>query len=896
MKIKSRNKIGFHTGPGGNPSGIGDWMRALDGARVPFFLKSVDSYGPIFEAAQLAKQSGVDHVLIYRLSSGGQGHVYDFDVPPYKDPKYVNDPEGGAALHWRRTLERLPPEFDKQRVWIEPINEVDKNLCDWLGRFAVHTANLAQRDGYKVSLFAWSSGEPEPAGWEEPGMLAYLRLCAERPHQAAVALHEYSYVVDDIDHQRPYKIGRFKFLFDVCDKHGIARPTVHITEWGWTLDNVPPPEQAIRDMKNVGALYARYPEIKGAAIWYLGPGFGGIANKAQRLIKPAADFTLTHQFEAELDKPVPPQPVTPPPEPEPPTGIIGPPPVPAEPPPTPRPPRRLGLSFLEDVTIPDDTRLQSGEQFTKKWRVKNSGNVSWTRDLRLAHVGGEAMTRLTKRIMPETASGAEATITVHFQAPLQPGVYFSDWRLMDEDGAFHGDILFTRIIVEKPVDTGVSGSAYVADVTIPDDMEMSPGLRFVKKWRVKNTGTRPWGPHFTLDFVGGVPMTSSTRIPLPTVAPGQEAEIAIPLSAPEQPGVHYGDWRIRDDRGFLFGDVIYLRIKVSETAAAPEIETPLIETELADTPEVTRLQAGVNINPDAPHSNPVETGDANGLEWVRFVFKVDARVNAAERGDLQAAFAQYDPLIAACDRMGVKALLVINQETVWGSAPWAGGGDWNRYATELARVAGQIAARYRSYKDRVAFEIWNEGDLRDNVSSVFVPPDKFALILRQTAAAIKRAAPRAQRVFGGLAAGPLQAVAYLNQVRQALGGELPVEAIGIHPYGRWGTIAPFDWGDKFGTLSQAVAEYAPGTGGLPLWITEIGVAADVEIGPAHYPAIAGYMRDIYRTVATRHVVELPVVIWFAWSDWMRNAGIVDRNGRRKAAVYAAFEDIRDSIL
>lgn len=908
MKIKVRNKIGFHTGPGGNASGLGEWMRKLDAARIPFMIKSVDSYGPVFEASQLAKQSSVEHVLMYRVSTVGQGHEYDYDVPPYKDPKYVNDPEGGAELHWRRTLKKLPPEFDKKRTWIEPINEVDKNLCNWLGRFAVHIANLAQRDGYKVSLFAWSSGEPEPSCWESPGMLAYLRLCAQRPHQAAVALHEYSYVVDDINHQRPYKIGRFQFLFDVCDKHGIARPTVHITEWGWTLNNVPAPQQAIKDIKNVGKLYARYPEIKGAAIWYLGPGFGGIANKAQRLIAPVTDFTLNHLFEVELDKPEPVDPTPPPPKPEPPTGIIGPPPVPVEPPPeqpvteeppAAGPPPQPGLAFVADLTIPDDTRLTTGERFTKKWRVKNRGNVPWDRDFRLVHVGGDAMTRITKRLLPPTNPGEEATIKTHFTVPDEPGVYFSDWRLMDAEGKLHGDILFTRIIAEKPVDTGISDSAYVADVTIPDDMVMAPGNRFVKKWRVKNTGTRTWGPNFSLEFVGGVPMTSVTRHPPPTVSPGQEAVISLSLSAPEVPGTHFGDWRMRDEEGFLFGEIVYVRIEVSETAVSPETtpDTPAIEPE-EERPaaDVSRVQAGVNANPDAPHSNPIETGEVNGLEWVRFVFKLAARENEAERDDIQAAFAQYDPLIAACDRMGVKVLLVINQETVWGNAPWTGNGDWNRYAADLAGVAGQIAAHYRPYKDRIAYEIWNEGDLAHNVSSVFVPPEKFAPVLEKTAVAIHREAPRAPRVFGGLATGPSQASDYLNKVRDALDGDLPVDAIGIHPYGQWGTTPPFDWGEKFRSLTDTLPEYARGSRDLPLWITEIGVAADVEIGPAHYSAIGAYMRDIYRTIATRHLAQVPVVIWFAWSDWMRNAGVVDRNGRRKAAVYAAFEDIRNDVL
>ena len=277
--IKVPSKIGFHTGPGGNPTGIGDFMRRLDKARIPFCLKSVDHYGTIFEAQEIMKQSNVPHVLIFRISTRGVSDGYDYDVPPYKDPKFANDPEGGAEKHWRKTMAKIPPEFDKKRVWLELINEVDKDLCDWLGRFAVHSANLAQRDGFKVSLFAWSSGEPEPSGWETPGMLKYFQLCAKRPSQAAVALHEYSYIETDIFDGFPFKVGRFQYLFQVCDKHNIPRPRVHITEWGWTLNSVPPPHKAIEDIRKVGELYARFPEIEGAAIWYLGPGFGNIANK-----------------------------------------------------------------------------------------------------------------------------------------------------------------------------------------------------------------------------------------------------------------------------------------------------------------------------------------------------------------------------------------------------------------------------------------------------------------------------------------------------------------------------------------------------------------------------------------------------------------------------------------
>ena len=127
-------------------------------------------------------------------------------------------------------------------------------------------------------------------------MLAFLRLAGENPDKLAIALHEYSYVKEDIGYLYPYLIGRFQALFDICDKHKIPRPTVMITEWGWVYDSVPTPDKAMADVAWAAWLYAAYPEVKGAAIWYLGPGSGEISQETQRLIAPVGDYSLSHYF------------------------------------------------------------------------------------------------------------------------------------------------------------------------------------------------------------------------------------------------------------------------------------------------------------------------------------------------------------------------------------------------------------------------------------------------------------------------------------------------------------------------------------------------------------------------------------------------------------------------
>ena len=277
-------KIGLHVGPGGNPTGLGEWMRRLDEAGVPFFLKSADHAGPIWEAQQIVRNSDVPHTLVYRRSGPG------FDHPDYTLP-----PEEAARRHWEKHKAVFPPELDPDLVWLETMNEVNKGEAEWLGTFALTTARLALADGFRWAAFGWSSGEPEPEHWQTPSMLAFLRLAGANPDRLAIALHEYS-LTPEIGHLYPYKIGRFQRLFQIVDSYGIPRPTVLITEWGWEANDVPSVGQAIEDIAWASRLYAHYPQVEGAALWYLGNGYDNIAEEAQPLIAPLTEYALGNYF------------------------------------------------------------------------------------------------------------------------------------------------------------------------------------------------------------------------------------------------------------------------------------------------------------------------------------------------------------------------------------------------------------------------------------------------------------------------------------------------------------------------------------------------------------------------------------------------------------------------
>src|SRR5688572_24073099 len=58
--------------------------------------------------------------------------------------------------------------------------------------------------------------------------------------------------------------------------------------------------------------------------------------------------------------------------------------------PSPTPSCRDSAVFVEDVTVPDNTRIEAGEEFTKTWKLQNTGSCTWT-DYTIAFVSGDQM-------------------------------------------------------------------------------------------------------------------------------------------------------------------------------------------------------------------------------------------------------------------------------------------------------------------------------------------------------------------------------------------------------------------------------------------------------------------------------------------------------------------------
>jgi len=116
--------------------------------------------------------------------------------------------------------------------------------------------------------------------------------------------------------------------------------------------------------------------------------------------------------------------------------------------------------------------------------------------------------------------------------------------------------------VSTPTEITCDDAVWVADVTVPDGTEMTPGQDFVKTWMIRNTGSCTWGTGYTLihgydERLDGVaePLTNA-------VAPGEEVEVSVRFRAPSGVGEHRSYWRMQNTGGSAFGEFLYVAIVV----------------------------------------------------------------------------------------------------------------------------------------------------------------------------------------------------------------------------------------------------------------------------------------------------------------------------------------------
>ena len=106
------------------------------------------------------------------------------------------------------------------------------------------------------------------------------------------------------------------------------------------------------------------------------------------------------------------------------------------------------LTFLEDLTVPDNMFATFGLVLDKQWLVENSGTCHWNSAYRLRNIGGAALGAPEEIALYPARAGTRTTLRVLFTAPFAEGVYESASQAIDLIGKPFGDPIYIRIAVQ----------------------------------------------------------------------------------------------------------------------------------------------------------------------------------------------------------------------------------------------------------------------------------------------------------------------------------------------------------------------------------------------------------------------------------------------------------------
>jgi hypothetical protein len=110
----------------------------------------------------------------------------------------------------------------------------------------------------------------------------------------------------------------------------------------------------------------------------------------------------------------------------------------------------LQAGFVADVSVPDNTQFEKGADFTKTWRLRNTGSEPWPEDTVLAYLDGAELSEAEEVAVGEVGVGDDVDISVDMVAPDEDGTYKSNWQLQAGEATFEGGVVYVQIVVGEP--------------------------------------------------------------------------------------------------------------------------------------------------------------------------------------------------------------------------------------------------------------------------------------------------------------------------------------------------------------------------------------------------------------------------------------------------------------
>ncbi|TEA40081.1 hypothetical protein DBR06_SOUSAS8210002 [Sousa chinensis] len=160
-------------------------------------------------------------------------------------------------------------------------------------------------------------------------------------------------------------------------------------------------------------------------------------------------------------------------------------------------------------------------------------------------------------------------------------------------------------------------SAAFVDENLPDGTHLQPGTKFIKHWRMKNTGNVKWSTDTKLKFMWGNLTLASTEkkdVLVPCLKAGHVGVVSVEFIAPTLEGTYTSHWRL-SHKGQQFGPRVWCSIIVDPfpyTESSDNIEKSMISSSKGADLTCQQEEALLPAKEEIPPGETTEQAEGTG--------------------------------------------------------------------------------------------------------------------------------------------------------------------------------------------------------------------------------------------------------------------------------------------
>ncbi|KAL6083333.1 hypothetical protein STEG23_033028, partial [Scotinomys teguina] len=164
-------------------------------------------------------------------------------------------------------------------------------------------------------------------------------------------------------------------------------------------------------------------------------------------------------------------------------------------------------------------------------------------------------------------------------------------------------------------------SAAFVDENLPDGTHLQPGTKFIKHWRMKNTGNVKWNTDTKLKFMWGNLTLASTEkkdVLVPCLKAGHVGVVSVEFIAPTLEGTYTSHWRL-SHRGQQFGPRVWCSIIVDpfpSSGSPNNVERRMISQSKADDFTCEQEEAFLVTEEEIPVGEVAKRAEGTGTSCV----------------------------------------------------------------------------------------------------------------------------------------------------------------------------------------------------------------------------------------------------------------------------------------